>query len=479
MRHILCALFCLAGVASAAPLELGSRRELFVDHFLIEKLDGLSLRMHEPANDGIALKLDQPWEGLFCAYPSLFKDGDRYRLYYRAKPDASSGDGSTNETVACAESTDGITWTRPSLNLFTIQGFATNNVVFTNTPYAHNFFPFLDERPGVPAAEKYKALAGYFKTGLHAFQSPDGYRWTAMQTNPVLAKGDFDSHNVAFWSVTEQQYVCYFRVYKTIDGHGVRWISRTTSKDFRNWTKAVEMNFGDAPPEQLYTSGLHPYYRAPHLYIGLAKRFFPGKVALPTDQAATLVADPHYRVASSDSVFMSTRGTDRIDRTFLEAFIRPGPTPQDWIARDNAPAWGVIAADNPREMFLYRLSHYAQPSIHLTRYRLRADGFSSVHASYRGGELLTKPFTFTGRQLALNFATSAAGGVQVEIQDENGAAFPGFALADCPEMIGDDIQRVISWKGKTGTDVSSLASKTVRLRFTLKDADLYALQFTP
>ena len=47
--------------------------------------------------------------------------------------------------------------------------------------------------------------------------------------------------------------------------------------------------------------------------------------------------------------------------------------------------------------------------------------------------------------------------------------------ADCPEMIGDEIERVVAWKG--GADVAKLAGKVVRLRFALRDADLYALRF--
>jgi hypothetical protein len=42
--------------------------------------------------------------------------------------------------------------------------------------------------------------------------------------------------NLAFWSETEQTYVCYFRVWD-----GLRRIARSTSKDFRTWTPAVLM----------------------------------------------------------------------------------------------------------------------------------------------------------------------------------------------------------------------------------------------
>ena len=56
-----------------------------------------------------------------------------------------------------------------------------------------------------------------------------------------------------------------------------------------------------------------------------------------------------------------------------------------------------------------------------------------------------------------------------------GKPVPGFALDDCLEIIGDEITRTVSWK--RGNDVSSLAGQAIRLRFALKDADVYSLQF--
>lgn len=472
-RLILLALILPALGRAQDVIDLGSRRELFVDRFLIAELKGVEMRMHEPIREGVAVKFDNPWEGCFSAYPTVIKDGDVYRMYYRGLPVATP-DGSPETAVAYAESRDGMAWAKPDLGLFTVMGTRHNNVVLTNAPYTHNFSPFLDKNPDATAEAKYKALGGTQASGLHAFESADGIHWSSLQAQAVFTKGVFDSQNVAFWSVSEHQYICYFRTWKTLNQKPYRWISRTTSKDFIHWTEPVEMDFGDAPPEQYYTSGTHPYYRAPQIYVALAKRFFPDKVALPEEKARALVQNPDYRVASSDSIFMTTRGGNHFERTFLEAFIRPGPTPEDWIARDNAPALGVVPA-NEREMFIYRLSHYAQPSSHIARYRLRADGFISVHAPYGGGELITRPFKFSGNRLELNFETSAAGSLRVEIQDEKGAPLAGFTLAECPEMIGDDIDRTIQWSA--GTDVGKLAGKTVRLRFVMKDADLYSLRF--
>jgi hypothetical protein len=44
------------------------------------------------------------------------------------------------------------------------------------------------------------------------------------------------------------------------------------------------------------------------------------------------------------------------------------------------------------------------------------------------------------------------------------------------ELIGDELDRIVSWKN--GSDVSALAGRAVRLRFVMKDADLYAIRFT-
>jgi len=77
--------------------------------------------------------------------------------------------------------------------------------------------------------------------------------------------------------------------------------------------------------------------------------------------------------------------------------------------------------------------------------------------------------------LLLNFSTAAAGGIRVEVQDTDGQPIPGFTLADSVELLGDDIERAVRWK--SGDDVSRLAGQAVRLRFVMKEADVFALRF--
>ena len=98
-----------------------------------------------------------------------------------------------------------------------------------------------------------------------------------------------------------------------------------------------------------------------------------------------------------------------------------------------------------------------------------------MNAPLEGGELITKPLKFKGKELEINYSTSAAGRIRVELQDEKGTALPGFALEDCDPIYGDHISRIVKWKGST--DVQKLAGKPIRIRFEMEDSDLYSLKF--
>lgn len=459
---------------SDGALAIGSRLEPFVDRYLIERLEGARLKLHEPRPAGPVIQFDRPWEGAFCGYITVLRDEARFRMYYRGLPKAGA-DGSDGESTCYAESTDGIQWTKPDLGLYEVDGTRRNNVVLGGLPpFSHNFAPFIDTRPDTPETERFKALAGTSRSGLVAFGSADGLRWRKLREAPVLTKGAFDSQNVAFWSPGEACYVAYFRTWTGGEFRGYRTISRATSTDFLDWSEPVPMRFGDTPPEHLYTNQTHPYFRAPHIYVALPMRFLPGRQVLTATQARSLGVNPGYASDCAEAVFMTSRGGDRYDRTFMEGFIRPGLDPGNWASRAGLTALGVVPT-GPAEMSLYKQAHYAQPTCHLLRFTLRTDGFASVNAPYQGGEMTTRPLTFTGGNLVINFSTGAAGGVRVEVQEPDGKPVPGHALADATEIIGDEIERVVSWK--QGAGLKRFEGKPVRLRFAMKDADLYSLRF--
>jgi hypothetical protein len=316
-------------------------------------------------------------------------------------------------------------------------------------------------------------MGGTGKPGLLAFVSPDGLHWEQLQEDPVITEGAFDSQNNAFWSVSEEQYVCYFRVFRD----GIRWIARSTSKDFVHWTDPVDLELGGKPREHLYTNQFDPYVRAPHIYLGLPTRFLPGRRVVTEEEAKRIGTPTTWNYASdcTDILLVSARGGNNFQRTFMEAFIRPGADLENWTSRANYAARGIVQTGD-RELSIYVKHHAGYPSNHVRRYAIRPDGFVSAQGPYEGGELVTKPFTFTGSKLSINFATSAVGGIFAEIQTPEGSPIEDFALTNCQEIIGDRIEYSVSWGA--GSDVSTLAGKPVRLRFVLKDADLYSLQFT-
>ena len=461
-------------------IDIADRRELFVDRHLIESLDGgAALKLHTPVPAGKALVFDRPWEGVHCAYVTVIKDEGVYRMYYRGMP-IGAKDGTNAETTCYAESKDGVTWTKPDLGLFEVKGTRQNNVILADAaPYSHNFSPFIDNKPGVPSTERYKAVAGIAPGSLQFFASPDGVRWTKMEGKSFFEKGwVFDSQNVAFWSEAEGKYVLFYRrVVKN-----VRQIARATSDDLVNWTPGALMSGAADPPvpqEQFYTNQTHPYFRAPQVYVSLAARFMEGRATLSEQQRAVLKLDAANWLTHdcSDAVFMTCRpGAERYDRTFAGAIIRPGLDPQNWVSRANYPALGVVPT-GAGEMSLYVQRGYGQPTHHLERLTLRTDGFASVNSPGPPGEMRTRVLRFKGKSLELNYSTSAAGSVRVEIQDADGEPIPGFTAADAQPLTGDALDQVVAWKGAEEGQLASLAGKPVRLRFVLADADLYSLRF--
>ena len=461
---------------SSEPLHLNSDRELFVDYYLIDKLHGTKLLLHHPHDEGAVLYFDKPWEGPECAYVTIIKERSLYRVYYRGLAKADR-DGSIMESTCYAESKDGIHWIKPNLGMYEYNGSKNNNIVLKNmAPFSHNFCPFLDKNPNVNPQQKYKALAGLEKTGLIAFVSLDGLRWKKLQESPVIEAQphNFDSQNVAFWSESEQKYICYFRTWTKVVGKRYRSVARTTSLDFIHWTELQKMNFGDTPIENIYTNQTSPYYRAPQIYVSIGARFMSKRQVVSQEQAKRLSVNPKFYKDCSDAVFMTTRGGNRYTRTFMEAFIRPGIGLQNWVSRTNYPALNVVQTDST-EMSVYVNQNYAQPSANLHRYSLRIDGFVSVNAPYSGGEMITKPFMFTGEKLYLNFSTSAPGEIKVEIQGERGVPIPGFTLDEVHPLIGNEIDREVIWKNRE--NLKALKGRVIRLRFVMKDADLYSLQF--
>ena len=483
-------------------INIGDRRELFVDLVLIERLAGASLRLHEPVSEGIVIENDKPWEGPGNFGMSVIDIDHRLLMYYRGW---SLKDEADQNGVGCvAESLDGgATWIKPALNGVTKPEWPDNNIITTDDGvprFAFPCAPWVDTRPGVPADERIKMVQSEPVSGEKhsAMRDPagpkrlvfrashDGFTFRKLDPQPELVSdlpNCFDGGNTMFWSEAEQQYVLYYRWCDIYGSGGYRrTVARTTSKDLMIWTPSEPMTYGDTPREQFYTNNTQPYFRAPHLYIAPAARFMESRRAITAAQAAdtglvcAIGALSHdWSSDCSDGVLLTSRaGSAQYDRTFMETFIRPGLGAANWTSRSNYPVTGILPCGTDRIM-LFVSRRYLQNAWHIERLLLRTDGFASVSAPWAGGEMLTKPFVFAGQQLKINYRTGAPGFVRVEIQDAAGKPLPGYTLDDCPEIIGDEIERVVAWKD--GTDVRRLAGQPIRLQFEMKDANLYSFRF--
>jgi hypothetical protein len=185
--------------------------------------------------------------------------------------------------------------------------------------------------------------------------------------------------------------------------------------------------------------------------------------------------------ALTEGLFMSSRDGVTFHR-WNEAFLRPGiERPGTWNYGHQFVCWRLVETKSaldgaPSELSLYATEgNWLAKGTSLRRYTLRLDGFVSISSPMSGGEIITKPIRFTGKALSLNFATSAAGGLRVELRDAQNQPFPGYTIEDCDELFGDTIQRRVTWK--SNADLSTIMGQTVRIRFVLRDGDLFSFQF--
>jgi len=455
------------------PINIGTCRELFVDDYLLDTLEDAHLQLHHPERREVAFFCDAPWEDNVAGFNSLVQEEGSVRMYYRASiPDWGNEAG---QAIALAESTDGgLHFERPNFGLVEFGGNKHNNLLQIGGP--PRIPPaFRDTNPNCSLDARYKGLSSAWRK-LYAMASPDGLRWHPLRQQPLQIDGTFDTVNTAFWDSRAGYYRSFTRYIENLDMNSteqdllgpkptvVRAIQSSTSQDFIHWTPVVHHQYADdAANTQLYTNATIPCPGAEHIYLAFPNRYVQDRI--PNHD--------HPYPGVNDSLFMASRDCVHWTR-YLEAWVKPGLDPLNWTDRNNYPTWGIVQT-SATEWSLYISEHYRHPTAcpRLRRLSVRPYGFVSLHADYAGGQCVTKPLVFSGRELHLNCATSAAGFVKVEIQDEKGAPLNGFSLGDADLFFGDDIDVPMTWRGSA--DLSSLVGQPVRFRFVLRDADIFAL----
>ncbi len=480
--------------------ELKNNRMLCWDEFLIDKKENAEVRMHKPEKKELVFVADQDWEGNVCGYESLIKVGDKYRMYYRAQNYIFCPDGSAhgNKSSFCvAESSDLKKFKRMPINKYEYDGVYHNNIFCPES--RDNLAVCYDENPACPPEEKFKALGmGSPKEewghGLYLFVSADGIDFKKKCKLPI--PGSFDSYNIMFWDKETEQYFVYYRGEHRTDGGDIdfdvvkkertifREVRVATSKDFVNFELHGELNYGeDNIPMQFYTNNVVKYYRASDMFIGFPSRYNDrwedpeNFEQMPLPERHKYMTDKWGRegTALTDMALITSRDGFNFNK-WDEAYLTPGiEARENWWYGNCFQVYGLAETPSdtesaPNEISFIMPDNYRIKAIDYYRYTTRLDGFFSWYAKFRGGEVLTKPFTFIGSELEINFATSAFGDVTVTVCDEEGNELEGYKSI---KIFGDSVDRKVKFE----KDLASLNGKPIRLKFFLRDCDLYSFKF--
>ena len=229
----------------SSVLEIGSRKQLFIDDYLIESSQGISRRLQQPTkhpgNPVLAgVPKDQPlWESDMDIYfPSVIFDREVglfkiwYGLWERNKRDEDS-------VLAYATSRDGIHWEKPRLGIFNYRGTRSNNLVLDHNGLCCGVFKDIqDDDPAkrykmlFMCSDSYKVCAAYSEDGLHWKRYKGG--------SPVISQfpdGLFaDSHMVAYWDPGLGRYVAILRQRTGTGPSRHKTPAQAESHDFVNWT---------------------------------------------------------------------------------------------------------------------------------------------------------------------------------------------------------------------------------------------------
>lgn len=520
--EFVCAVLFGAATSQAEPLlHIDSMRQVFIDGRLIDESCGVELVVHRPHKTGqIVLKCDHPWEERLGQYHSVLKDGDMYHMWYTfyGKSDSNAP---VVRSIAYARSKDGISWEKPDLGLVEVYGTRKNNIVLGHgfggiRGATHGCMVFLD--PQAQPDRRFRLVSNPAELGktLQIFSSADGIHWELTHRGIMKFRSEkhhLDSQNVIFWDERIGRYVAYVRRNLRPVGSQGRSVARAESRDLGHFADVEDcpsvLRFGQQDPEyydpvkkakiqvaDFYTNGTVKYPWAQDAYYMFPSEYFHYGTFLTDFRKGQPV-----NAGSLDTRFAASRDGIIWHRYDRRVFVPLG-IKDEWDSRSIYMAYGVVPGSSEDELFMYycgsnMLHGWDRDDQHRERNKrilrriggapnketdgigrliIRRDGFVSVRAEYSGGEFLTPVMTFEGGELALNVDTSAVGQVRVEILDGDSKPISGYALEDCDEIYtANEINRVVKWNGKR--EVDELAGKRIRLRFVMRDADLYAFQF--
>jgi len=488
-------------------------KHLFIDDHDVEAIDNLARKLHQPEKfpGNVAVRPEHRWEN--CAIqirttPAWDPDEKRFKMIYLAAAESAdpeikldvTGAPAGGESFYCyAVSADGVNWEKPSLGLHDYRALKWNGAPIGREnnilPSARGMLlgPIRDPHEADPG-RRFKGLA-YRDGELVPLVSADARRWEDPGLSPLPSADE--SH-----LTLDEDRKLFIATVKHAGPYG-RSFYLTTSSDFESWSEQklifhadqVDQENGFERLQRIFDDPafLAPVYNRPEEWRTDVYNFpvFPYEgmyLALPVMHHWAGKHPPLYEnVDSRKSVELaSSRDLCRWERVASRApFLEHSPV-GDGSAYDTGQ---IVTTNGPvvrnRELWFYYVGlKYRSLSIADTlhrRYldagavcmaRLRMDGFASLKGGVEPGSVLTRPLTVEDRVLRVN-VDSWRGEVRAEIADaEDGRTIPGFSGEECVPAVVDSIDEPLRWREKE--DLSELAGRTVRIRFSLLRGELYA-----
>jgi len=214
--------------------------------------------------------------------------------------------------------------------------------------------------------------------------------------------------------------------------------------------------FGVSAYGEVYRSRAEKYRWAPDVYLAFLWRYNEATNARQTELAVSRDGDNWQTYA--DLGFYISAGFDYYGWPIVEAMAHTG------LIRRGDEIWQYAEYGGG--------PHGGWPRFPI-RLTQRLDGFTSLDAEATTGTFTTLPMVFCGDRLVLNI--SASGTAKVAMLDQSGTPISGFDLTDCDPISDDSVRLLVTWNGSS--DVSALTGTTIRLRFEMQNAKLYAFQF--
>ncbi|MHC4575070.1 MAG: LamG-like jellyroll fold domain-containing protein [Planctomycetota bacterium] len=445
--------------APKGPVQLGSRKHLFIDDALIDKRHNVKLTVnppHSPRPTNIKIRGEK----------SVWDENGKIDMV------VTPGYGSEKGEVRLLTSTDGINFEAPNLGLVELNGSRKNNLLMTAARM--NGRAFKDPNPNAEPEARYKLAAWLAQRGIYLFVSPDGIHWRRNETNmlPLVSGGGSE----AFWDDQRGLYAYFMKRDSSFrPGRGRRASLVQTREVFKPWpfkplaepyyegwavpaiTEELPVALGVTELGQVYRTRAVKYEWAPDTYLAFVWRYKSEGNFRQTELAT-----------SRDGVHWKTYGDS-------PWYISAGITYKGKRIGEALSDHGLIRrADEIWQYAVYKVGlhgdHSGATHVRLTQ---RLDGFVSLDAGTEPGWAITRPLVFQGRKLTLNVAAKAV--TRVAILDEQSGEIEGFTLADCDPIHMDATSQVVRWR--RNSDVGRLAGRVVRLKFEMQNTRLYAFKF--